>query len=318
MSKILTRNSYVKALLLMDTAINLKIVTSQAKAQVEESMKHAFKIFQHVENVCNRFNPESELRSLSKNIGTPLPVSDLLFEALRFALAVADFTQGAFDPTLGGILEQYGFHESYLHRFTGESSSKSKQDLNSPVSYCDVELDEKNRTVTLHKPLILDLGALAKGLAIDLAVKELQEYEGFLLDAGGDLYVGGMNEENEPWNIGLQHPTKRDEILQTLRISDRAICTSGSYERISPLDPNSSHLIDPLTQASPSDLLSCTVIAPFAMMADAFSTAGFVLGPKQGLEILDQAELSGVFISPSLEIRMTPDIRRYLECPPKS
>ena len=84
--------------------------------------------------------------------------------------------------------------------------------------------------MTLHRPLLLDLGAVAKGLAIDMAARELQPFENFAIDAGGDLYFGGCNAAGEPWSVGIRHP-RGDGLLDTLRVSDAAVCTSGDYER---------------------------------------------------------------------------------------
>src|SRR6185436_3666886 len=94
------------------------------------------------------------------------------------------------------------------------------------VNYRDIHLDPGARTVTLNRPLVLDLGAVAKGLAVDLAAQELQPLADFMIDAGGDLYLGGLNPRGEPWSVGIRHPRSGDEILHTLRASNQAVCTS--------------------------------------------------------------------------------------------
>src|SRR5919199_272955 len=106
-----------------------------------------------------------------------------------------------------------------------------------PTSYRNVRLDPARRTVRLRRPLALDLGAVAKGLAVDLAARELAHCAGYAIDAGGDLYLGGRNAAGEPWRVGLRHPRRGDELLATLSLSDAAVCTSGDYERRSP-DPD--------------------------------------------------------------------------------
>ena len=303
------KESFAKSQLFMDTVVSIKIVSSRAKAEIDESMARAFAAFYQVESVCSRFNNQSEISRLSTKIGTQVPVSSILFEAIRFAWEVADFTEGAFDPTLGNTLGLYGFNRDYL---TGYQSVPTTSNPDSPVSYLDLDLNEEEQTILLRKPLILDLGAIAKGLAVDLAVKELSSFEGFFIDAGGDIFASGMNEYEEPWRVGIRHPCEKEEIICTLQLTNMAVCTSGSYERVSPIRKDTHHLINPHSGISQSDILSCTVIAPFAMLADAFSTAAFILGSDKGIQQLALAGLDGIMITPNLEMPMTQEMRRYL------
>ena len=124
----------------------------------------------------------SELRQLTA--GKRTRASPILFEAVRFALMVAEETGGAFDPTVGGRMAARGFNRHYLTReVTGAPESDDG------VSFRDVEVDAHDRTILLRRPLTLDLGAVAKGLAIDMAARELQPFRNFAIDAGGDLYL---------------------------------------------------------------------------------------------------------------------------------
>lgn len=304
----LTKRSFTQSALYMDTIVTIKIVTSRPEAEATEKIMRAFTAFEFVQNACNRFDEGSEISRLVQQIGVPVPVSDILFETLRFAREMADMSDGAFDPTIGNTLQMYGFNRNYL---TGLRSDCAL-DLSPSANYQDVLLDEKERTILLRKPLILDLGAVAKGLAVDLAVKELQDCAGFIIDAGGDIYAGGLNEQDKPWVIGVRHPLHQEEIICSLQLTNAAVCTSGSYERVSPIKANTHHLIDPRTGISQADILSCTVIAPFAMMADAFSTTTFILGQEKGLTQLENIGLDGLLITPNLEMPMTKEMKRYL------
>ncbi|WKB37284.1 FAD:protein FMN transferase [Terrilactibacillus sp. S3-3] len=232
-----------------------------------------------------------------------IKASPLLFQAIKFGLEVARETNGLFDPTIGRQMEKRGFNENYL---SGEKMDSTFADGTHP-SYKDVILNESDRTVYLKKPLVIDLGAIAKGMAIDLAAKVLKPFPGFIVDAGGDIYAGGKNERNRPWRIGIKHPIKPAEVIVigSIGLSDAAICTSGSYERISPLISNEHHLFNPLIGGSPSKMVSCTVIAPFAILADAFSTASFVMGVPRGLEQMKKMHLGGLMITSSLNLYMT-------------
>jgi thiamine biosynthesis lipoprotein len=96
------------------------------------------------------------------------------------------------------------------------------------------------------------------------------------------------------------------------KLTNAAICTTGSYEHPSTKTENTHHLIDPRSGKSANDMLSCSVIAPYAMMADAFSTIAFILGPDKGMAQLESIGLNGLGIQASLEIHMTKEMKGYL------
>jgi FAD:protein FMN transferase len=286
-------------------------VTIAARDADPAAIDRAFGWFQAVEQVCTRFDPDSELCRLTKRPATAVAVSPLLFEAVRFALHVADISGGALDPTLGAAMQRRGFNRE--HR-TGATVPVMVEPA-SDVSYRDVEVDADRQMVTLRRPLLLDLGAVAKGLAIDLAAKELESCGNFAIDAGGDLYLGGVNDERQPWSIGIRHPRMPGECIAAVRVTNQAVCTSGDYERVvgppegrpdnRPAEAGHSdqhHIIDPRTGTSPTDAASVTVIAASAMLADALATAAFVLGPEHGLALLERLEVDGLFVTPHLEL----------------
>jgi len=300
--------SYTKSSLFMDTVVSFKVVTTKSSIEVNNSMNMAFQAFRKVEDICSRFNQESEVMQLLNHVGVPVVVSDILFEAIRFAYEVAKLTKGVFDPTVGFTLESYGFNRHYLTREKIESNLEPI----TPISYKDIVLNNENKTVLLKKPLIIDLGAVAKGFAIDLAARALNQFEGYLIDAGGDIYAGGLNEEDELWSIGIRNPLNTDDMIHVLKVSNMAVCTSGNYERVGPIDENKQHLINPSTKKSANDSISSTVLAPFAMMADAFSTAAFIFGKEDGIKLLEDHDINGMIITPSLSSHMTKDMEDYL------
>jgi thiamine biosynthesis lipoprotein len=287
-----------KTKLYMDTVVDIQVVTGEwkPKEEAEAKINRAFEAFQKVEQACSRFSPDSELMEACRLIETPVPVSPFLFEPLKFALEIAKWTDGVFDPTVGKMMEEHGFNRHYL---TGQWIESPSADS---VTYRDIVLNELDRTLYLRKPLVIDLGAVAKGFAIDLAANELKEFAGFVVNAGGDLYAGGVDERGNPWKIGIQHPERREQIIDTIEISNEAICTSGSYERKSTKMTGMHHIIHPQTRQSPNDWISCSAIAPFAMMADAFSTASFLLGAESGKMLIEQADLKGILITSGLQI----------------
>jgi thiamine biosynthesis lipoprotein len=258
----------------MGTVVTIEVAHPDAPGpEADEAISAAFKWFHDIEAQCSRFSPESELSQLVAQPGIPFAVSPALFEALRFALTVAEASGGAFDPTTHS------------------------------AAWRDIELDPEHRTVTLHRPLTLDLGAVAKGLAVDTAARQLRSFEDFAIDAGGDLYLSGRNPHGAPWSVGIRHPRRERELVRTLRLSNQAVCTSGDYER-------GRHILDPRTGQPADRVASVTVIAPSAMLADALATAAFVLGPERGIEFLNRMGVEGVLFTPDLHCLETGGMSR--------
>ncbi len=276
----------------MGTLVTIQVVRSGAEAAIER----AFGWFHVIEAHCTRFDPQSELMQLTTRSGQATPASDILYETVRLALLVAEESGGAFDPTVTGPRD-------------------------GDITFRDVRLDEKHRTITLLRPLILDLGAVAKGLAVDTAAREIEPFRDFAIDAGGDLYLGGCNPQGEPWNVGIRHPRPDGqiegqlidgELIDLLRVSNKAVCTSGDYERKSRNGPGH-HILDPRTGHSAGALASVTVIAPNAMLADALATAAFVLGPIEGIPFLERLGVEGLLITPALQRHETRGFRDFTQ-----
>jgi thiamine biosynthesis lipoprotein len=256
----------------MSTVVTMQVVgfgaDGRQKTERAACVARAMEWFTRIEACCTRFDARSELRRLSEHPGVAAPASAILFEVVRFALALAEETNGAFDPTVGA------------------------------ASFRDVHVDSDERTIMLLRPVTLDLGAVAKGFAVDMAARELAPLENFAIDAGGDLYLGGRNERGEPWSVGIRHPRDEKQLLDTLRVSNTAVCTSGDYERVTDAGH---HIVDPRAGVSATAVASVTVVAPVAMVADGLATAAFVLGPARGIELLERHGVQGLIVTPALE-----------------
>ncbi len=287
---------FTHAAAMMGTVVTVKIV--RPGGDPRDVVDRALDWFRLVEASCSRFESSSEVRQLAERPGEAVDVSEVLFEAVRFALAVAEASDGAFDPTIGADLEARGFNREYRSGATIASGVSP----DAATTFRDVHLDAARRTITIARPLVLDLGAVAKGLAVDLAARELSSFEHFAIDAGGDLALSGCNEHDEPWAIGIRHPRDPGRLIDTLDLSDCAVCTSGDYELRT---PRGHHLIDGRTRECAPGVASVTVVAPSAIAADALGTAAFVLGPDAGLDFLDRQGVAGFMITPSLDTLWT-------------
>jgi len=280
---------------IMGTLVTIRVVRSGAEA----AMDRAFGWFHEIEQRCTRFDPQSELMQLTAHAGSPVPASAILYQAVQFALMVAEESGGAFDPTIGHAMEARGHNREHRTKEVVHTAISTDDG----VSYRDVELDPERKTITLRRPLLLDLGAVAKGLAIDAAARELEPFSDFSIDAGGDLYLGGNNPEGVPWSIGIRHPRHHNALIDTLRVSNQAVCTSGDYER-------ADHILDPRLSQPAAAVASATVVAPSAMLADSLATAAFVLGPRAGIPFLNRMGVEGLIVTPDLERFETGGLRR--------
>ncbi|MGG1550217.1 FAD:protein FMN transferase [Paenibacillus ferrarius] len=286
-----------KTKLFMDTVIDIQVVMDASQnVMAAAAIDRAFDAFRKVEHACSRFNRDSEVMRVTKEIQKPVKISPYLFEPLKFALEIAKVTHGLFDPTVGKALEDYGFNQHYLSGKIMDSVA------NRSATYQDITLDDEHRTVYINKPLVIDLGAVAKGFAIDVAAYELREFPGYMVNAGGDLFAGGFDERGRKWQVGIQHPLHKDQVIEWVEVSDEAVCTSGSYERTSPLRSDIHHIISPNSKRSPDEWVSCSVIARYALMADACSTALFLMDRTEVRAVLEQWNLKGILIDQTLQV----------------
>jgi len=148
-----------------------------------------------------------------------------------------------------------------------------------------------------------DFGGIAKGYAVDKAIYFLKNkgIKNAIINAGGDMYCLGRGKDGGPWRVGIRDPLQKDKNLATLLLKDRAVATSGDYER-------PSHIINPETgKPVKAEIASVTVLAEDCMTADVLATAAFVLGPEKGMELLNRVEnIEGVIIS---TLKGKPEIR---------
>ena len=298
---------------------------SPGESSLAAAVANAFDWFREIEDRCSRFDPHSELSLLSATVGVEVSVSPILYQTVQFALAVAAESGGAFDPTVGATMETRGFDRNYR---TGQRVLSASARQRGSANYRDVRLNPARRTITLLRPLLLDLGAVAKGLAMDMAARELRPFSNFSINAGGDVYLAGHNRYGERWSVGIRHPRIPGALIDSLRVSECAVCTSGDYERRLPEaksepavaaeasaagDPGGHHILDPRAGRSPQATASATVIAPTAMLADALATAAFVLGPCDGIALLERLNVNGLIISPGLSRHTTRGMRSDFE-----
>jgi len=250
----------------------------QAVAEMQ-NVEHQFTVHGDAANSVQAFNRAS----VGQKVFLDIEVEQLLQQSI----SIHHQTHGAFDPTLGNLIQKWGF--------SSDNKPSKPLDLNtirsalaaSGVEY--VQRDEKYTWSKKKEDLNLDFGAIAKGLAIDKGVESLKHagIKHAIINAGGDMRILG-NHGGKPWKVGIRHP-RRTKALGWLPVSDDvSIVTSGDYERYFMYEGNRyHHIIDPSTGLPSSVSMSVTVSAPTATIADALSTAMFILGFEKGLPLIE-------------------------------
>jgi len=254
-----------------------------------------------VDRRMSTYRPDSELSRLNAHADTdPVPISLELLHVLRRALAISEATGGAFDVTVGPLVNAYGFGPE--PRPTTLPSDAQIEVLRQRVGYRMIRLDLRAGTVAKQRPdLYLDLSAIAKGYAVDqvAAVLDARGIHDYMVEVGGEVRVKGRRGRGKLWRIGVEKPTPRGRgIYRVLELTDTALATSGDYRNYYDHDGRRiSHTIDPRTgRPITHALASVTVLAADCESADAWATALMVLGPKEGYNLAEKNAVAAMFL----------------------
>jgi thiamine biosynthesis lipoprotein len=281
---------YVDSQFMMDTYVSIRAFGEAA----ESAVAAAFEEMRRVEALMSRFIPTSDVSRVNQAAGAePVQVSEEAFMLIERALEWSEASGGAFDVTIGPVVDAWGFGGDDPRVPDPDALAKAV----ALVSFRAIELDPVRKTVRLATPgMCLDLGGIAKGYAADRAAAVLRErgVKHALIDAGGNIVAVGSRPDGTPWHIGIRDPrgsSPTDTIGPVVEVSDAAVVTSGDYERFFIAEGQRyHHIFDPKTGMPANLAESVTIVAPNSLDADALSTAVFVLGPSEGLKILEGLE----------------------------
>ncbi|HSH71220.1 MAG TPA: FAD:protein FMN transferase, partial [Deferrisomatales bacterium] len=267
----------------------------------------AFAELEAVDREMSR-QPDSPLSVLNQAGGGV--VSAATGQVLAAALGWARRTQGAFDPTTAALLDLWDILAGPHPPPPLERLADARQ----RVGWQHLELSPDHRRVALGGTYV-DLGGIAKGYAIDRAAEALRRggARDFLVNAGGDLMVAG-SKGGVPWRVGIQHPRRPEELLQVVTPAGGALVTSGDYERSYTWDGILyHHILDPRSGEPARGCQSVTVWAANAMDADALATAVFVLGPEEGLALVErETAAEALVVTAAGEVRESSGFRRVV------
>jgi thiamine biosynthesis lipoprotein len=304
---------YRKSSILMDTVVTIT-VGSDSKIHAEDAIDKAFSEIEKLGKLFDFYSSESEVSLINKNAGiSEQKVSPEVLEILDRALFISEKTGGAFDVTIGPVITLYDFYKKIKPE---ENDIKRNLPL---VNYRELIIDKNKSTVFLSKKgMLVDLGGIAKGYAADKAVETLKRngIHSGIVSVAGDIKCFGLKPDGKPWKIGIRNPRAEgpEDIMATVNLSDMAISTSGDYERYFILNGKRyHHLVSPKTGHPAEECRSVTVMAKKGVLADAFATGVFILGPERGLKVLEKAGFDGVIVDKGGKIYLTPDIKSKIE-----
>lgn len=299
--------------LLMGTAVEIQVVAAE-ESRAREAIRRGFDEIIRIEKKMGWRQAQSDISRINRAAGKQeVTLDQEMFDFLERALNLCSNTEGAFNIAIGPLTRLWNFDAG------GENVPEEEfiQERLAAVDFKGIVLDKKKRVVGLpFSGMFLDLGGIAKGYAVDRATEVLksQGISSGIVDAGGDMRVFGMKPGGELWHLGIRDPSNMDKVLATFRITDRAVVTSGDYERFFIKDGfRYHHIIDPYTGYPARGCRSVTVIAKTAFLADAMATAVFVRGSVKGFRLLqDHSGLEGVIIGSHGEAYVTGDIEKSL------
>jgi len=280
--------------------------------RAREIMEAGFNEIDRLEAMISSWRPDSETSAVNRKAGIePVPVSRDLFNLIRRSIKVSELTKGAFDLTFAAAGGLWDFESGR------KPDPKELEHALQLVDYRQVRLDPEPMTIYLPKPgMRLGFGAIGKGFAANRAIGMMKGLgaKAALVNAGGDLVATGVREDGRPWEISIADPRRPGHVIARLQITEQAIVTSGDYERFAMIDGQRyAHIIDPRHGNPVSHLASVTIICPDGELADALATAVFVMGPEEGMALVNRLRyIDAILITPQGEILFSRHIESKL------
>ena len=252
---------FTESYTLMGSAFELTVVAHD-KAEAQAHIATAKNEIERIELLISSWDSNSETSSINQNAGIkPVKVSKELWDLIDRSQRISKITSGAFDLTFAAVDQIW-------------------------------KLNKEQSTVFLpQKGMKIGFGAIGKGYAADRA-KQLLESRGVvggIINASGDMNTWGTQPDGSPWTIGIVNPMNKEKVFSWFSLEHKAVVTSGNYEKFIRIDGKRySHIIDPRTGIPSNGIISCTIFASKAELADALATATFVMGVESGLFLIDQ------------------------------
>jgi thiamine biosynthesis lipoprotein len=258
-------------------------------SKVQSTKKQVDKVLKEVNRQMSTYDPESEISRFNNQTSMdPMPVSQEFIKVLKTAKLVYKESGGAFDPTVGPLVDLWGFGKDGS-RYSPPDSQKVES-RKKYVGFDLIEIIDNSAILKRNPNTRLDLSAIAKGYGSDVVAGLLDSlgYDNYMVEIGGEVVVSGRKKAGK-WRLGIDRPyfdaVPGKNLEAIIEVTDAGIATSGDYRNYFVSDDKTySHTIDPVTgRPIINGVASVTVIAPNCMLADAMATAIMVMGKEKGL-----------------------------------
>ncbi len=263
--------------ILMDTQVDISV--SSKNKHIDKSLDKAFNIIRNYDEKLSYYNADGELHSINNNPLDSVNIDKSFFDILTIAKEIYTESNGLYDVSIAELINLWNM---------GEKSIPNDEQLAQAIKKSGFNKVKISPTV-LYRPhgLEINLGSISKGYIVDKTMDYLikQGVEEAYINAGGDLKIYSKN--NKKTRIGIQHPRIATDVIATLEVSNMAVVTSGDYERFFEIDGvRYHHILNPKTGYPAQNTISVTVISKTAVLADALSTALFVMSPEDGIRLI--------------------------------
>ena len=285
------------------------------EARAADTFEHVFREFDRLEALLSVWKDGSDVVRINRNAGiSPVRVSQDTIDVLRAAAEASTLTRGKFDITFGALADIWRFDHDQDNVVPDRQLIETRL---TRIDYRAVQVDDTAKTVFITRPgMRVHLGGIGKGYAIDRAIALLRErgFSDFLIQSGGDLYVAGTN-GGAPWQLGIADPRGAHDPFATVEITNGTLSTSGDYERFFMKDGKRyHHLIDPDFGEPASGCRSVTIVTNRAVIADVLSTGVFIMGPDEGMKLIEQLpDVEGVIVTSDNEVLISSGLKGRLE-----
>ncbi len=294
---------YKRSTFSMGTTIDIQ-VKGVSKEIADNGISKAFKEIERLNQKYSTYIDSNWMWQIN-NTKDSIKVDDETYYLLKQSEKFYKLTNGAYDPAIGNYIELLGFEKGSPKL----PSQKEILDVLKNVGWKKVDISKKNLLVK-NGEIKISFNAIVAGYAVDKMSEILEEsgIKDYLINGGGEIISKGKD-----WKIGIQHPRNKNEILGVIIADGFGVATSGDYQQY--FEENGkrySHLINPLNGLPVEDTEAVTIIAENAEAADALSTGIFVLGPINGMKLIEQLKnVEGIIVNSSGEILTSSGLNKF-------
>lgn len=306
-------NHFEDTRFLLGTVVSIKAFGEEADIAV----LNGFAKIEELEKTFDQYSQNSEVSQVNKyfsdqniNEGKPIKISRELCDVIDLGLEYSEKTNGKYDITIGPLIKLWETKEK-------ENSLPLQSEIDEVkklIDYKKVQLNKEQETIYMEKGTLLDLGSIAKGYIAEQTISTMKKnhISGAIINAGGNIVTLGNNFEGA-WKIGVTNPKNTDNIIGSFTYKgDKTVVSSGNYLQYYLInDKKYGHIFNLDTGWPYDEILGVSVIGDNSAVADVLSTAAYVVGIKEGLNLIKSAGFEGLIIDKTEILYKTDELKKY-------